>query len=123
MVISHNMTHNIKINLRDRNYSVNNHKSVKLKMSFLANLKQDSVYYNFSGLVSKPTTYFITREDWHQVYEKQIMYMYDIIADIVDQRYVHKIEWRNNDRVLETLSKLLFRTSSKYVSPYVLDEC
>ena len=91
-------------------------------MSFTENLKHDYVYYNYSGLVKKPTPYEITREEWHQVYEKQILYIYDIIANTIDLSYNHSIIWEKNDKVLEKLSRLLFKTSSKYISPYVLDE-
>lgn len=87
--------------------------------SFRSVLSNDMVQNNFSGLVRKNTVHNITREEWHGVYEKQIMHIYDILADLLDSRYNHKIDWVKNDKVLIQLSKLLYSKSSKYVSPFM----
>jgi hypothetical protein len=93
-----------------------------LYTDFRRNLSQDIIENNTSGLVTKVNrrkyTSNITKTEWQDVYAKQIMHMYDIMADLVDSRYSHNITWKHNKTVLDALTTLIYKSSFKYISPY-----
>lgn len=60
------------------------------------------------------------RHEWHVAYQQQLMDMYQIITNIMNERYPkNKIKWETNDQIFHNLSRLLYHCSSKYISPYI----
>jgi hypothetical protein len=63
------------------------------------------------------------RNRWYCSYEIQLMQMYDIITNIIQERYPrNKIKWMDNEKILYNVVKLVYHCSSKYISPYLENE-
>lgn len=60
----------------------------------------------------------ITRKDWHDAYSSQIEDLYNIMIKTVRENYPNnRINWDDN-RKINNFSKLLYNSSSKYITPY-----
>lgn len=60
------------------------------------------------------------RLDWHNAYITQLMEMYRIIADTMNERYPkNKIKWDRNTEIVHNMSRLIYHCSSKHISEYV----
>jgi hypothetical protein len=64
----------------------------------------------------------IDRERWHNNYIQQIIDIHSILYETINQKYPkNKIDWKNNDKIVHNLSRVLYHSSSKYLSPYLKD--
>jgi hypothetical protein len=56
------------------------------------------------------------RHEWHNAYYFQLIEMYKIIENILNQHYPKvKINWSSN-KIFNNFSRLIFNCSSKYIS-------
>ena len=56
------------------------------------------------------------RYEWHDVYLTQLIDIYNIIQDIINERYSrNKIKWMTNDKIFHNLSLVIYHCSSKYI--------
>ena len=75
------------------------------------------VYYNYIPYSRKSNTRYY---EWEIAYNKELMKMYDILADTIDEYYPNNnIKWENNEYIANTFFNILFNCSSKYISPYI----
>ena len=96
-------------------FSENTFSDTEYKSSDLSSEQQ-----NTSGLAVDPWIPVVSHKKWHVYYEQQILDLYDILAEILDERYdAHGINWRNNEKILTELSKLIYRRSSKHLIAYL----
>ena len=70
--------------------------------------------------VPHPTPSNANRRDWHNAYLSQLMDMYAIVVNTMNERYPkNQIKWTKNDRIFHNLSRVLYHCSSKYISEYL----
>lgn len=68
----------------------------------------------WSNYISHPTPTNPNRREWHNSYITELLHMYDIVANTIDERYPkNKIRWGNNEKVAHNLSRLIYHCSSK----------
>ena len=61
------------------------------------------------------------RHEWHNAYFPQLIIMYDMVQEIINEKYPkNKIDW-DNPRHLNNFSRLIYHCSSKLISPYLED--
>ena len=61
----------------------------------------------------------VDRNYWHDAYISQLIDMYDIVKETMDERYPKKkINW-NNPNIFHNLSRLIYHCSCKYITPYL----
>jgi len=58
---------------------------------------------------------FVSRFVWHECYEEQIIDIFNIIKNIIKNRYTNKINWDSN-KLFNDISILIYNCSSKYIS-------
>jgi len=57
---------------------------------------------------------------WHDAYALNLLEMYDIVANTIDELYPkNNIQWAENGKIANNLSKMIYHCSSKYISPYI----
>lgn len=62
------------------------------------------------------------RGKWHYAYIRELVTMYNIVADTMEKRYPHKkFRWNDNTK-FNNFSRLIYHCSSKYISPYLENE-
>ena len=68
----------------------------------------------WSNHISHPKPINPNREEWHNSYLSELLHMYDIVANTIDERYPkNKIHWSYNKKVAHNLSRLIYHCSSK----------
>ena len=66
--------------------------------------------------IPHPTPRNADRSKWHEEYLTQMIDIYEIIADVMKERYPrNKIKWYTNDKIFHNLSRTLYHCSSKYI--------
>jgi hypothetical protein len=53
------------------------------------------------------------RYEWHNTYIRQLIDIYNIIKEVINERYPHnKIKW-DNEKIFHNLSRVIYHCSSK----------
>ena len=60
----------------------------------------------------------IDRKHWHNSYMKYLKEMYYITLDILKEHFP-KLNIKNHNMFFNIFSKLIYNSSSKYISPYL----
>lgn len=82
--------------------------------------KKDTSKCERSNYIPHPTPANSNRRDWHDAYQVQLMDMYNIVANTIDEMYPKsRIRWGGNKNVAHNLSSLVYHCSSKYITPYL----
>lgn len=69
-----------------------------------------------SNYIPHPTPRNAVRSEWHESYIHQLIDIYNIINNVMKERYPHnKIKWNSNDKIFHNLSILIYNTSSKHI--------
>jgi hypothetical protein len=56
------------------------------------------------------------RRQWHYAYHSQLIDIYNIIVDTINEKYPrNKIKWFTNNAIFHNLSRLIYHCSSKYI--------
>jgi hypothetical protein len=56
------------------------------------------------------------RCQWHYAYLSQLIDIYNIIVDTINEKYPrNKIKWLKNNAIFHNLSRLIYHCSSKYI--------
>ena len=56
------------------------------------------------------------RYEWHYSYISQLIDIYNIIREVINERYPHnKIKWNSNIKIFHNLSRVLYHCSSKII--------
>lgn len=73
-----------------------------------------------SNYISYPRPINPNRHEWHNIYLDNLLHMYDIVSNIIDDRYPNnKIIWEKNSDVFHNLSRLIYHCSSKHIDSYL----
>lgn len=69
---------------------------------------------DWSNYIAHPKPINPNRKEWHNLYLTELLHMYDIVANTIDERYPkNKIYWEGNEKVAHNLSRLIYHCSSK----------
>ena len=75
------------------------------------------------GHIPHPTPPDANYDDWESAYFQQLMVIYDIVANTVNEKYPkNRIKWADNEELISNTSQLVYDCSSKYISPYLENE-
>lgn len=75
------------------------------------------------GYIPHPTPSDANHGDWEHAYFPQLMVMYNIVAGTIEEKYPrNRIKWTDNQELFDNISELLYKSSSKYISPYLESE-
>lgn len=56
------------------------------------------------------------RRQWHYAYLPQLIDIYNIIIDTINEKYPrNKIKWFTNNAIFHNLSRVIYHCSSKYI--------
>ena len=70
----------------------------------------------WSNYIAYPTPINPNRYEWHNSYITELLHMYDIVVNTVNERYPNnKIRWTHNEKVAHNLSRLIYHCSSKHL--------
>lgn len=73
-----------------------------------------------SNYIPHPTPIHTNRHVWHDAHINQLIDMYTIVMDTIDEMYPNNdIQWMENNKIVNNLSKLIYHCSSKYISPFL----
>ena len=69
-----------------------------------------------SNYIPHPTPRNANRHQWHDRYLPELIDIYNIIADVMKERYPHnKIKWNSNNEIFHNLSRIIYHCSSKHI--------
>lgn len=71
-----------------------------------------------SGYIPYPTPRNGIYEDWRTAYEAPLFDIYRITRGVIEESGLGPIDW-NDPEVFKSLSKLIYQSSSQYISPYI----
>ena len=67
-----------------------------------------------ANYIPLPTPKNANRFEWHNTYIRQLIDIYNIIKEVINERYPHnKIKWDNNEKIFHNLSRVMYHCSSK----------
>lgn len=73
-----------------------------------------------SNYIVKPTSRNIDRYEWHNSYILNLIDMYNIVINVINDRYPNnKIKWKKNEEIFHNFSRLIYHCSSKHISEYI----
>jgi hypothetical protein len=77
---------------------------------------QNYIHYKKKSYIPHKTPNIIDRNMWEYAYQKQLEDMYNIVQNIIIERYPKKkINW-NSHKKWKALKELIFKCSSKHIS-------
>jgi hypothetical protein len=80
----------------------------------------DKRRWEHGNYIPHPTPGNANRCVWHSAYLSQLMDMYIIVINTMNEKYPkNKIKWNSNDKIFHNLSRVLYHCSSKYISEYL----
>ena len=71
--------------------------------------------YNY---IPRPLPIHINYENWRNTYNKQLQEMFMLCIKIIHYNKINYIDWDNNE-IYDEFTKLIFYSSSKYISKYI----
>ena len=73
----------------------------------------------YGGLSVPQTPPNSNRHSWHTAYCRELIDMYRIVQNVMDERYQGKeVEWDSQDK-FNKFSQLIYHCSSKNISPHL----
>jgi hypothetical protein len=72
------------------------------------------IFCERSNYIPHATPKGANRCEWHYAYMSQIIDIYNIIKEVINERYPrNKIKWNSNQKIFHNLSRVLYHCSSK----------